>query len=154
MGYFKDWWKSLFNGSGKTDELGSPIMEREDILPMPEVKPLKPEKDISEPVLSFVEIYKKNHRRFRISAEPFVTPDVDCWTLYDRINNKTFTALVGWGYCNSYYKGNKNAEWMTEDELVYIFDEIRSFLDERKALIQNKKNLRARERLTKLYKGE
>lgn len=148
----KSWWNSLWEGNQNVDENGFPRLT--ETVPMPEVKACKPEKGISEPVLSFVETYKKNHRRFRISAEPFVTPHVACWTLHDRVNNKTFTALVVWGYCSSYYKGNKNAEWMTEDELVYIFDEIRSFLDTRKTLIQDKKNRRARERLTKLYKGE
>jgi hypothetical protein len=148
----KSWWDSLWEGNQNVDEDGLPRIT--ETIPMPEVKPCKPEKDISEPVLSFIELYKKNHRRFKISADPFGTAYVDLWTLYDRLNGKTFTALVGWGYCNNYYKGSKNAEWITEDELVYIFDEIRSFSDSRKTRIHNKKNIRVRERLTKLYKGE
>lgn len=154
MGYFKDWWKSLFSGSGETDKLGFPVLKREDIPPMPEVKPPKPEKNISEPVLSFIKLYKQNHRKFKISSEPFITPDVDSWTLYDKENNKTFTALVGWGYRNTYYKGGNNTEWITEEELIFVFDEIRYFLTSRKDRIEKKRNIRARERLTKLWKGE
>lgn len=146
----KSWWKSLFQ---EPDLSTSDLPKVTYNVPMPEVKP-KPEKDISEPVLSFIKLYKQNHRKFKISAEPFVTPDVDSWTLYDKENNKTFTASVGWGYCNSYYRGGKNTEWITEEELIFVFDEIRSFLNSRKVRVENKRNARARERLTKLYKGE
>ncbi len=69
MGYFKDWWKSLFSGSGETDELGFPVLKRE---------------SISEPVQTLVRLFKDNPKRFKFEYE---TTDV----------NDTFM-VRGYGY--------------------------------------------------------
>lgn len=154
MGYFKDWWKSLFGVSGETDELGFPVLKRGDIPPMPKVKPCKPEKDISEPVISFVALYKKNHRRFKISMGGGAVEGVVSWSLEDKKENKIFHALSCSPYHGDYYNSSKNTKWITQDELGFVFDEIREFLNSRKDAVERKKNDRARKRLTKLYKGE
>lgn len=54
MGYFKDWWKSLFSGSGETDELGFPVLKRE---------------SISEPVQTLVRLFKNNPKRFKFEYD-------------------------------------------------------------------------------------
>lgn len=156
MGYFKYWCKSLFSCSGETDELGFPVLKREDILPMLEVKPPKPDKDISEPVLSFIRLYKDNHRRFNITLETCSGLGFIKYTykLFDRVENKSFSIVESHGFMESVFRQSTGTKWMTEDEMEFCFREIREFWDTRRKKIQTKQNIRARERLTKLYKGE
>lgn len=156
MGYFKDWWKSLFSDSSETDELGFPILKREDILPMPEVKPCKPEKDISEPVFSFIELYKANHRRFKITLETYSDSGFIKYTynLFDKVQNKSFSITESHGFLSSVFRQSTGTKWMTQDEMEFCINEIREFMINRKQRIQNKKNIRDRQRLAKLYKGE
>lgn len=146
----KSWWKSLFREPDLAN-FGLPKVTCD--VPMPEVKPCKPEKDISEPVLSFIEVYKENHRRFKINVE-CVSENVNAWSLHDKKENKTFKAIICYLTYGSYYKGGKNTEWITQDELTFVVDEIRSFLSSRKDRIESKRDVRSRKRLTKLYKGE
>lgn len=156
MGYFKDWWKSLFSCPGETDELDFPVLKRENILPMPEVKPPKPQKDISEPVLSFIKLYKDNHRRFKITLETYSDPVSVKYTynLFDRVENRSFSIIEFHGCMSSLFRQSAGTKWMTEDEMEFCFKEIREFWLSRKERIQEKQNKRARDRLTKLYKGE
>lgn len=156
MSYFKDWWKSLFSGSGETDELGFPVLKREDMPPMPKVKPCKPEKDISEPVLSFIKLYKDNHRRFKITLETYSDLGfIRCtYNLFDRVENKSFSIIESHGFLDSVFRQSVGTKWMTEDEMEFCFKEVREFWQDRKQRIQNKKNIRDRNRLTMLYKGE
>lgn len=172
MGYFKDWWKSLFSGSGETDELGFPVMKREDIPPMPKVKPPKPEKDISEPVLSFVEIYKENPKRFKVLvlwSEPtnaLEQKEFLGFELRDTKLNKRFsvnencsclTTRTGSGIVyrwNYTYSAIKNTSWMTEDEKDLVYNFVKIEREERRKSLHLKKETLQRKRLTKLYKGE
>lgn len=159
MGYFKDWWKSLFCGSGETDELGFPVMKREDIPPIPEVKPCKPEKDISEPVLSFIKLYKENPKRFKVKREVSCTNATIFYkySLLDTVNKKLFTASKRHYYMSLTVKGwelGVNTGWATQDEMQEVFDVILEERESRYKALKDKKHSLQRERLTKLYKGE
>lgn len=176
MGYFKDWWKSLFSGSGETDELGFPVLKREDILPMPEVKPPKPEKEISEPVLSFIEVYKANPKRFKVRTiwseheNQYGSKDLVGFELRDTKANKRFSLnreYAGYTIRKSTEKGVedeyveyyiyspvKNTFWMTADERKLVFETVETERLERGNSLLARKEKLQRERLTKLYKGE
>lgn len=176
MGYFKDWWKSLFSGSGETDQLGFPVLKSEDIPPMPEVKPPKPGKDISEPVLSFVEVYKANPKRFKVfvlwseNENEYGKKEFLGDELKDTQANKTFSMAQEYaGYTitratergledvyhwNYNYRAIKNTSWMTVDERELVFNVVKSERTERAKSLLEKKEILTRKRLTKLYKGE
>lgn len=149
----KSWWKSLFR-EPDVDNFGLPKVTCD--VPMPEVKPCKSEKDISEPVFSFIKLYKDNHRRFKITLETYSNLGFIKYTynLFDRVENKSFSIIESHGFMSSLFRQSTSTKWMTEDEMEFCFKEIREFWATRKERIQIKQNIRARERLTKLYKGE
>lgn len=172
MGYFKDWWKSLFSGSSETDELGFPVLKREDIPPMPEVKPPKPENDISEPVLSFIEVYKANPKRFKVfkvwsEVDKHFRKDLLGFELKDVVANKKFalgrkydeyvivrngpSEEVLWTYI---YSAIRNTSWMTKDEMELVFNTVESERKGRALSLVSKREQLQRKRPTKIYKGE
>lgn len=63
------WFKELFGVGDKSpcDEHGLPYVK--DIVPMPKVKPCKPEKDISEPVYAMLNAWKQNPKRFKLTTK-------------------------------------------------------------------------------------
>lgn len=64
-----NWFEKLF-GNGDNipcDENGLPYVK--DIVPMPKVKPCKPEKDISEPVYAMLNAWKQNPKRFKLTTK-------------------------------------------------------------------------------------
>ena len=170
----KSWWNSLWEGNQNVDENGLPRLT--EVLPIPEVKPCKPEKDISEPVLSFIEVYKANPKRFKVfmlwseEENEYGKKEFIGYELKDTQANKTFSMSQEYaGYTitksaergmedeylwNYTYKAIKNTFWMTADEREFVFTVIEKERTERaKNLLANKEAL-ARKRLTKLYKGE
>lgn len=159
MGYFKAWWKSLFSGSGETDELGFPVMKREDILPTPKVKPCKPEKDISEPVFTMINIFKDNPKRFKFSYRLVQIDEYydycnlrDCVIrAEDLIKGESFTFVVGLrdrACCEQEFSVfqkfakhklypilgfelNESPNWLTVNELSYICSAITPYFQKR-----------------------
>lgn len=176
MGYFKDWWKSLFSDSGETDELGFPTLKRENITPMSEVKPCKPQKNISEPVLSFIEVYKANPKRFKVFTlwseyeNEYGKKEFLGYELKDTQVNKTFSLSAIYVGCtvvksaergmgdeyhwNYAYRAIKNTSWMTTEERELVVTVVEKERTERAKSLLAKKETMTRERLTKLYKGE
>lgn len=92
--------------------------------PMPEVKPPK-EPDLSEPVLSFVECYRKNPGRF-ITNVQYCFYDVNRYTMKDKKTNQEWKLNFHYSrYASeqdSSYLPSDNAKWATYDELKYILD--------------------------------
>lgn len=153
----KSWWKSLWEGNPNVDENGLPRLA--ETVPISEVKPPKPEKDISEPVLSFIKLYKENPRNFRVVRK---TEHLDystkyVYSIFDRINSKLFTAYKMQYYM---YSGDRdwyaqiNTGWATQDEMQEVFDVILEERISRYKLLKDKRHSLQRKRLTKLYKGE
>lgn len=152
----KSWWDSLWEGNQNVDEDGLPQIT--ETIPMPEVKPCKPEKDISEPVLSFIKLYKENPRNFRVKLK---TEHLDfsvkrVYSVFDLINNKLFTAyrIQLYGYGDRDWSNGINTGWATQDEMQEVFDIILEERKHRYKSLKDKKHILQRERLTKLYKGE
>lgn len=169
----KSWWKSLFQ---EPDLSTSGLPKVTCDVPMPEVKPLKSEKDISEPVLSFIEVYKANPKRFKVfnlwseDENEYGRKEFLGYELKDTQANKTFSMAQEYsGYTvtksaergmedeyhwNYTYRGIKNTSWMTADERELVFNIVESERTERAKRLLVKKESLTRKRLTKLYKGE
>lgn len=169
MGYFKDWWKSLFQ---EPDLSASGLPKVTCVPPMPKVKPPKPEKDISEPVLSFIEVYKANPKRFKVfkvwsEVDKHFRKDLLGFELKDVVANKKFSLGRGydkymivrngpsedvlWTYT---YTPIRNTKWMTKDEMELVFNAIECERKARALSLVSKREQLQRKRLTKLYKGE
>lgn len=170
----KSWWNSLWEGNQNVDENGLPRLT--ETVPMSEVKPCKPEKDISEPVFSFLEVYKVNPKRFKVfvlwseNKNEYGKKEFLGYELKDTQANKTFsmvkecvdytiTRATERGMEDEYhwiynYRAIKNTSWLTTDERELIFTTVESERTERAKNLLIKKEALMRKRLTKLYKGE
>lgn len=169
----KSWWNSLFQEPNLSTS-GLPKVNSD--TPIPKVKPPKTEKDISEPVLSFIEVYKANPKRFKLSIfyseqpNEYGSKDLIGFQLRDLVANKKFSLSQEYAgytirkssergmedeYVEYYnYRPIQNTLWMTAEERKLVFETIKAERLERgNNLLVRKKKLQ-RERLTKLYKGE
>ena len=171
---FKSWWNSLWEGNQNVDENGLPRLTES--ISMPEVKPCKPEKNISDPVLSFVEVYKANPKRFKVfmlwseNENEYGKKEFLGYELKDTQANKTFSLAQEYVGCtvtkstergledeyhwNYNYRAIKNTSWMTADERELVFTTVENERTERAKSLLAKKEILTRKRLTKLYKGE
>jgi hypothetical protein len=162
----KSWWNSLWEGNQNVDENGLPRLT--ETLPMPEVKPCKPEKGVSEPVLSFVNAVKKDPKRFLVKKGPHFDDGIHFygsdWIKYgvvDSVAKKTFSCTIikdttsyGYGANSPDRVFEKSEPWLTDEEVLYVINELEYFFKEKVERVKSKIEKRARERLTKLYKGE
>lgn len=139
----------------------TPVVEQE------ETKQQEYKPDISEPVLSFVEVFLKNPKRFR-----FKTYGIEVYSLTDKETREEFKFSVryhyeqGLGLVNhltlrlvvSPVSDNIKNIGLTYDEEEYLVAKITNYFSERKQKILSKRNTtlkqRSRNRLTKIYKGE
>lgn len=128
------------------DYTGLPKVSQENMVPMPKVKPCKPEptEGISEPILSFVELFNKNHRRFTVDG--VFRGSGDCYTLKDKVTNEEFNLVAYYGRYR--VKGNL---WITEFEVKYIYNVISTFHKERAKRKAELVNSRKRKKYMKIY---
>lgn len=122
--------------------------------------------DISEPVLSFVETFRNNPRRFSISLDWYI-PGAESYcgyTLKDRITGEEFSASVskGWSWDGRTYTETwyKCPSFLTKDEWEYILESLSCYYKERDARLAYLRATRVavmrrreRSRLTEIYKG-
>lgn len=109
MGYFKDWWKSLFSGSGETDELGFPMLKRE---------------NISEPVQTLVRLFKENPKRFKFEYETHALNN--SFNYYSHIQPKYAVSCVKAidSHTNEFWKFELNLYWGAVGDSRYQFTSI------------------------------
>lgn len=150
----KSWWNSFFqepdlSKSGQAPSEDSRTMEGTQ----------EPDQAISEPVTSFLEVYKANPKRFKVKVTKEASGvhfDIKKYSLIDKVENKTFsvnrTTFV-YNSCSSWVKG-LNTKWATEEEIVFVYQVISDERLERLMEIKRKRHAEERDRLTKLYKGE
>lgn len=126
-------------------------------------KPKVKNSGVSEPVISFVSSVKKDPKRFIISKQP--NPyfssyiEINGYTIKDRVNGKTFNTTVvkhkaSYGQEESYMVNSKPEPWLTDEEVLYVVNELEKSFKYKVERVKAKIEKRARERLTKLYKGE
>jgi len=135
--------------------------------------PIVVKPNISEPVISFVNAIKKDPKRFVVKKEYMKIdfPIYNSGTPYrysvtDRVANKYFsctvreiwesscsrTYAISFGYNKYVY--SKPEPWLTDEEVLYVVNELEAFFKDKVERVKGKIEKRARERLTKLYKGE
>ena len=114
------------------------------------------ELDISEPIISFVNTFKENPKRFTyVEYEGYVCSlHTDYRVLTDTFTGEVFKIAeshYGWSIRNSEIK-------LTADEIDYIDREIMKPYRKRKnryhRIVNERKELQERRRLTKIYKQE
>lgn len=176
MNWFQTAFKQLFGISDKmeTDEMGLPKVSVE--IPMPVVKMPKADRNISEPIISFVQCVQKNPKRFKVlydyehfsymytdnTLSKSVFPVNYHYRLADTKTNESWTLIEGYT-CPIYdtlseFKHSCNPEWITEDEREYLIDSIKAIFHNRKArketlkkLKKDRRNRDERNRLKKIY---
>lgn len=131
MGWFSD----LFNTKDVVTDSGLPKVSN--IPPMPKVKPPKPEKNISEPVISFIECVRNNPQRFRIKFGKVLDRKTNTWF----ISNYFYESYEGrWHeYVSPRVKKSKtNTSWMTIDEIEYATNKLKEIQQEKVKVHKNK----------------
>lgn len=166
-----NWFKRIFYSqeefNAHVDINGLPPVDN--ILPMPEVKPCKPEKDISEPVLSFVECVRNNPKRFDVEEYQgrysyYSTGDDDqhkAYKLWDKSIKKGWI-IKGARYVDYHIwvvEYFSDTFFLTEDEKKYIIKEVKEIMEYRKERkttldkIRKQRRIRdERNRLKEIYK--
>lgn len=172
-----NWFEKLFGNGDKLpcDEHGLPYVK--DIVPTPTVNHCKPEKDISEPVLSFVKCVRENPKRFVVKADyeyfglkisnnlviRSTEPERYHFCLEDKVTKESWTLCKD--IVLSFYSGFKeskhtyNPEWLTEDEKEYLITSIKTIFHDRRDRKEKLQDIRKqrrirdeRNRLKEIYK--
>ncbi len=112
--------------------------------------------DISEPVLTFVELYKKNPKRFSVRHGFNISETDHCYEFFDlkdKILNKNFRIRGRdlWSEVKDYSTEIKELSWLTKDEINYVYRTIKKDRENRLNSIKNKRNTRQRNFYKKLY---
>lgn len=121
--------------------------------------------DIKEPVYSFVECFKSNPKRFKLKVEKDPGRYTNCvrfnYELRDTQTERTFAASrTIYSYRYNAYGFNNYPEYLSQDEIHYIFKELSSVYEARRKKLQEISQIRAkrkadkeREQLMKDYCG-
>lgn len=147
-------------------------------IPMPKVKPPKADKDISEPIISFVKCVQENPKRFKVifdyeycglesykgSITRSNTPTIYHYCLQDTKTKESWTFVKDTTYPlylkskSGEGKNSYNPEWITTDERYYLIESIKTIFHNRKdrkeKLDQIRKDRRIRDernRLKEIY---
>lgn len=172
-----NWFKRIFCGQEEFNVHANGLPPVSISIPMPKVKPPKADKNISEPVLSFVKCVQENPKRFVVTFDfeyygySFVenhmikddkpktyhyslldTKTKESWSLFDGSFTACYSKVID-------RKHTHNPEWLTEDEKEYLIVSIKALFHNRKdrktKLEQIRKERRIRNernRLKEIYK--
>jgi hypothetical protein len=139
------WIKKLFTRKESVSVPCNPSQETTDEVVTPD-----PE-GIEEPVLSFVECFMDNPRRFKIIPKEDSTRVVDkvggaeyeVWFLYNCIIGRICVGLT--------VNGVDHLESFSKKELDYVANQLETFYKERKLRLQGIRKTRLRNRLSRVY---
>lgn len=109
-------------------------------------------KNIAEPVISFIECFKKNPKRFKLSYLKKDDVQYYCngYKLKDKFINKEFAVFLS-NFSDKKFFSGAGFE-LTEDEKEYIFGSIESYYAERRDRYLEIKGQRNRKKLYEIYK--
>lgn len=114
-------------------------------------------KDISEPVISFIKVFEKTPRRFKISV------GFGSHILTDKVTGRMF--CHGYNHCSIscrktfrksvIFEGEvvhgEDLDWLSEDEKIYLEDYFKEYLTKRKVKLKKIKDTRKRKQLSRDY---
>lgn len=126
------WWSDLFKVKDVVIDSGLPKISA--TIPMPKVKPTKPDEDIREPVISFIECVRENPERFRIKSGKILDKKIGKWF----VSNYYYDKYQGsW---QTYYLENKksNTSWMSVEEIKHSINELTKIQKEKVKNFKNK----------------
>ena len=134
------WFKSLF--SRKTTER---------VFVIPDMKV-----NISEPVIRFVETFKVNPKRFKVTTLYKITNPTQVlvnYSLQDKYNKLSwsFSVVVNYGFSISSEILEDYPSFLTKQEAEYIYQTMLPWFNSRKILLKVRKDAKEREALKKVY---
>lgn len=139
------WFNKLFEQEKvETDSFGLPRVDN--LVPMPKVKPPKPERDISEPVYAIAECMKKYPSRFKIRYPESGSKYAGQGLLQVKDVKTKDVAVVAHGYRGYLTIGEWS--WLTVDEVDYL----ERVLVKIEAIKQKRKDLIKRAKYKEIYK--
>lgn len=106
-------------------------------------------KNISEPVLSFVETVKENPKRFKLTSAA-VGRYVD-FKLVDRYTKESWYGVRRFSTEDDPRRNVGYPKWMNEDEIDYVYEELKVIFNHRSSTLKQLRNQRERKRLMKIY---
>lgn len=136
-----EWFKSLF--SRKTPER---------VFVIPDMKV-----NISEPVISFVETFKTNPKRFKVKKLSSVVLGSSAsitYRLEDKYNKLswTFNAFKSYSlYCTYTFRIDHYPAFLTKEEADFIYDNLSPWFNSRLDVYKEKRSIKQREALKKVY---
>lgn len=136
----------------QTDPYGLPYITN--TVPMPKVKS---QKNVSEPVISFVDCFKSNPKRFKIKTNP-LDNSISISYIEDRVTKDIWTFCIQKQFIGYesylYVLLTPTIPWLTKEEQNYLYKNISSYYQERKDRVAAYKENKERKRITAIYKGE
>lgn len=120
----------------------------------------KTSNDINEPVLSFIETFKKHPRRFSFdktshhSDGDYHSSRTTTHEIADHLLGKVFKLSCRSNIYSTRYYGYDEISWMTQAECELVVEFFTTYFENRRIKLQQIKNNRARRDLIKLYAGE
>lgn len=110
---------------------------------------------VSEPVISFVETFKANPKRFKLFNHEDLGLRYDIYILYDSHADIAYRFYYSSYYYNSESVGPIFLDWLTDVEKVYINSVLTPYYKERIKRIKdyknNKLNNKERQKYMKIY---
>ena len=153
-----NWFKELFGFGDKmeTDIHGLPYVKSS--TPMPEVKPCKPEKNISEPVHVIVKNMLDHPSRWKVKFKTIFslhTSETN-YTIKDTKTGEEFRAKYNYYHgCSPASSVDVLVSWITSDEANLLEDTLKEVYQIKKARrtrLANYKKNQERNRLLEIYK--
>lgn len=157
------WIKNIFKTDQPSKDIGKLVLPNIKYGYCPE-----PKKDISEPVLSFVECVRKNPKRFKVSSYydhmsyfslTSVSGIYEPVYLYTLVDTKTKEKWCLSRGCTMAIDFTANPEWITKDEREYLIEVLTKIFKDRVGRKAKLKKIRKdrrirdeRNRLKEIYK--
>lgn len=170
-----NWFKRIFCSQEEFNVHTNGLPKVSVEIPMTKVKPPKADKNISEPIISFVRCVQENPKRFRViygneymplfsdekTRKNKVLPDGYTYTLKDLQTKEEWTLCDGlygrtplFYFKERDYKHTINPEWLTYDEREYIIVSIKTIFKNRQGrkdkVVQLRKDRRIRDERNRL----
>ena len=131
--------------------------QAESLPPIPERKP-----NISEPVISFVETFKANPKRFKVVESScngeyptILGPTIISYKLIDKYEKLSWNFTSTTNYCfsdsRSYSREYDGPYFLTDDETAYIVEVLSPYFNSRVDVYLEALSKRKREALKKVY---
>lgn len=152
-----NWFKKLFGVVDRSSQEYDGLPLAKDFFPMPEVKPCKPEKSVSEPVHVIVKNMLEHPQRWKVKIKTlYATYSSETrYTVKDTKTGEEFKVckkyLHGFGRTRSV---DKTLSWLTEDEADLIeetLNQVYKIKKERRLRLVNCKERQERIRLLGIY---